>query len=227
MTPFKVLLLEDDPLIAQSLEMSLSYKKVEVVIADTIKKAQQLVKNQKFDVFVLDVNLPDGMSFSLCKELRKNDAKVPIIMLTAQVDEESAVQGMTVGADDYVRKPFGTNELYLRMQKLLTKAGLTSLLNFGPLKIDLAKHKAWFKDDELNLGKKEFEIFALLVKKQGEVLSRNDILNLFGEDHETYDRTIDSHLSHLRKKLKDVGAKDIQITPVYGVGYRLELAKKG
>ena len=227
MMPFKVLLLEDDPLIAQSLEMSLSYKKVEVVIADTIKKAQQLAKNQKFDVFVLDVNLPDGMSFNLCKELRKNDAKVPIIMLTAQVDEESAIQGMTVGADDYVRKPFGTNELYLRMQKLLTKAGLTSLLIFGPLKIDLAKHKAWFKEDELNLGKKEFEIFALLVKKQGEVLSRNDILNLFGEDHETYDRTIDSHLSHLRKKLKDVGAKDIQITPVYGVGYRLELAKKG
>ena len=223
-TKIKILLLEDDPLIAQSLELSFSYKQVHVVAADTIKKAQQLIKTQNFDAYILDVNLPDGLSFNLCQELRKNHPKTPIIMLTAQVDEESAVQGMTVGADDYVRKPFGTNELFLRLQKLLSRHVVNSLV-FGALKVDLSKRQVWCNDAEISLGKKEFEILSLLVKKQGEVLTRNDILDIFGADHETYDRTIDSHLSHLRRKLKEAGAKEVQIIPVYGVGYRLELKR--
>jgi DNA-binding response OmpR family regulator len=95
-------------------------------------------------------------------------------------------------------------------------------LRFGALRIDPDKRLAWAGETQLSLGKREFDILALLIKKSGDAVTRNDILDALGEEAELYDRTIDSHLSHLRKKIKEAGILDVQIVPIYGVGYRLE-----
>ena len=219
----RVLFLEDDFLISKSLKMSLSYQGFDVTIATNLSAAEQLYANQEFELLIMDVNLPDGDSFDLCKRIRTQNPSIPIIMLTARNDEDSAVRGMSNGADDYVRKPFGVNELIIRMKKLLDRKVIApSLLRFGPVKINPNARRAWTAENEINLGKKEFDVLALLVKKQGEVVSREEIIQLYGDQNEIFDRTIDSHLSHIRKKLRDANDRQTVFVPVYGVGYRLE-----
>lgn len=227
-TPYKILLVEDDPLIAKSLKLSLPYKGFEVSVGESCRAGLEKFSAKAFDLVLLDINLPDGNGLELCRELRKKDESIPILLLTAKTDEQTAVDGLEGGADDYVRKPYGVAELVARMKRLLErKRKDTKPFRFGPLRIDLQKRMAWAGEEPLSLGKREFEILALLIKKSGEVVTRNEILDALGEAAEIYDRTIDSHLSHLRKKLKDVGAVGVQITPVYGVGYRLEVFGAG
>jgi len=220
----RVLLLEDDFLISKTLKMSLSYQGFQLTVATTLAAAEQLYANQEFDLIIMDVNLPDGDSFSLCQKIRSQNSKIPILMLTARIDEESAVRAMSGGADDYVRKPFGVQELTLRMKKLLErKEKVATHLQFGPIKIMTHQRRVWAGDQELSFGKKEFDVLHLLVQKQGDVVTREEIIQLFGDQNEIFDRTIDSHLSHIRKKLREAKAQGIAISPVYGVGYRLEI----
>ena len=109
------------------------------------------------------------------------------------------------------------------MNRLLQRSGGDrAVLTLGPLRVDLKQRVAWAKEVGLSLGKKEFDILVVLLKRVGEVVTRNDLLDAFGEGGEIYDRTIDSHLSHLRKKMRTAGLAEILISPVYGVGYRLE-----
>jgi DNA-binding response OmpR family regulator len=226
-TSHQILLVEDDAMIARALQMSLPYKGFEVTICPTYRQGIDTFRAKVFDLILLDVNLPDGNGMDLCREIRKVNDSVPVLMLTAKVDEESAVKGLECGADDYIRKPYGVQELTARMLRLLErKTKQSAPLQFGPLKIDLKKRMAWAGESALTLGKREFEILVLLIKKSGDVVTRNDILDTLGEVAEIYDRTIDSHLSHIRRKLKDSGVQGVQITPVYGVGYRLEATEK-
>ena len=223
---YQVLLVEDDQLIAKTLKMSLPYKGFEVTTCDTFRQGLETYRAQAatLDFILLDVNLPDGSGMDLCREIRKTNELIPILMLTAQTDEASAVQGLEFGADDYIRKPYGVQELTARMLRLLDRKKKSSAqpLVQGPISIHLQKRLAFCNDVALNLGKREFEILVLLVKKAGDAVTRDEILNALGEEGEIYDRTIDSHLSHLRKKLKDASAAGVQIIPIYGVGYRLE-----
>ncbi len=219
-----MLLVEDDPLIAKTLKMSLPYKGFSVTSCSSIKEGMETFSSQAFDVVLLDVNLPDGNGLELCREIRKKNTSVVILMLTAQTDEASAVNGLEWGADDYVRKPYGVHELAARISRLLDRRTKTpSSLKFGSVRIDPDKRIAWAGETQLNLGKREFEVLHLLIKKSGDAVTRVEILDAFSEEAELYDRTVDSHLSHLRKKLKDAGSTDVQIVPIYGVGYRLEL----
>lgn len=221
MNNYRVLLVEDDPLISKALSLSLPFAGFVVAVCESFHDGLQTVQQQPFDVILLDVNLPDGDGFNLCRAIRARDAAIPILMLTAKTDEDSAVTGIECGADDYIRKPYGIHELTARMLRLLEKRK-RHLDTFGSLRIDTAKYLAWTGGNELNLGKREFLILALLVRRNGDVITREEILAATDQDAQIYDRTIDSHLSHLRKKLKLAGACE-QIVPVYGVGYRLEL----
>ena len=222
----KVLLIEDDLLISKTLKMSLSYEGFDLIGCSTLKQGYEVFNSQDFDVILLDRNLPDGDGINFCQKIRKANLNIPILMITAKTEESAAVQSFEAGVDDYIRKPFGIQELTTRMKRLIERRSHHSVpIKFGLIRIDQAKRMAWSGDNELNLGKKEFDILALLVKKSGEVVSRNEILDTLGEEAEIYDRTIDSHLSHLRKKLRDTGAYNVQITPVYGVGYRMEEKK--
>ncbi len=224
---YQVLLVEDDKLIAKSLRMSLPYKGFEVTVCESVREGLESFRSRRFDLALLDLNLPDGNGMDLCREIRRTDEAIPILMLTARIDEDSAVRGLEEGADDYVRKPYGVQELAARMTRLLErKRKAPPPLRFGALRVDLQKRQVWAGEQELNLGRREFEILALLVRKSGDVVTRADILDVLGEEAEIYDRTIDSHLSHIRKKLKSAGETGVQIAPVYGVGYRLEAADR-
>jgi DNA-binding response OmpR family regulator len=217
----RILLIEDDPMISRSLKLSLELQDYAVTICETFAGGLQSARSDQCDMVLLDVNLPDGDGFKLCREIRKRDQKLPVLMLTANVNEESAVQGIEAGADDYIRKPFGLQELSARIKRVLGKHTARQL-RFGDLCVELDKHLAWVDDQQLVLGKREFAILAALVARAGHVLTRQEILDAVDQHLAVYDRTIDSHLSHLRKKLKGAGAIEL-IVPVYGVGYRLEL----
>jgi len=220
----KILYLEDDFLIAKSLRMSLGYQGFEVTVAGSLAEAEHVFAASPFDLVLLDVNLPDGDSFAFCHKIRLANPEIPIVMLTARTDEQSAIHGMSEGADDYVRKPFGVEELTLRMKKLLSRVQKNPKeLQFGGLKLDLLSRRAWSGTYEIPFGKKEFEIVSALVKKNGNVVTREEILQLFGDASEVFDRTIDSHLSHIRRKFREAKSLQLAIVPVYGVGYRLEL----
>jgi DNA-binding response OmpR family regulator len=220
MTDHRILLVEDDPLISKSLSLSLPFAGFSVAVCESFQSGLAAAQQQVFDLVLLDVNLPDGDGFSLCRAIRARDAAIPILMLTAKTDEKSAVTGIECGADDYIRKPYGIHELTARMRRLLDKRQHRPR-TFGSLRIDAQRYLAWCGDCELNLGKREFLILSLLVERNGAVVTRDEMLDAAAQNAEIYDRTIDSHLSHVRKKLKQAGATE-KITPVYGVGYRLE-----
>ncbi len=218
----KLLLVEDDKLISKTLKLSLHYRGFEARVCETAEAAKKEFEERSFDVVILDVNLPDGSGFSLCQDFKKQNQAVPVLMLTARTDEHSAVRGIESGADDYVRKPFGLEELSARLERLLGRKAKEENLSFQTLRLDLKSREAWAGETRLILFKREFDILAILMIHAGEVVSRQVILDTLDRDGEIYDRTIDSHLSHLRKKLKEADLEDIQLTPVYGVGYRLE-----
>jgi DNA-binding response OmpR family regulator len=221
----KVLLVEDDPLIARTLSMSLRYEGFELTVATTIAQAEQALAVDAFDLAMFDVGLPDGNGIDLCRALRRRDESIPILIISARTDEATAVAGIEGGADDYIRKPYGLHELTARMNRLVARRGREreerETAAFGAIRMDMQKRTATVGDAPLQLGKKEFDILLLLVRAQGDAVTREKILDMLGDSEGIYDRTIDSHLSHLRKKFKDAGAA-IRIAAVYGIGYRLE-----
>jgi DNA-binding response OmpR family regulator len=218
----RLLLVEDDQLISKSLRLSLQYRGFEVSVCETVASALATFEKVSFEILVLDVNLPDDTGYSLCRKIRAVNRTVPILMLTARTDEVSAVKGLESGADDYVRKPFGLEELVARIQRLVEKSSKSEFMEYHSVKIGVKQRIVWVGEAPVSLYKREFDILALLVSRAGEVVTRDEILQALDKDAEIFDRTIDSHLSHLRRKLKDANLADVQIVPVYGVGYRLE-----
>ena len=165
---------------------------------------------------------------------RSKTSDIPILILSARTDEATVVAGIEGGADDYVRKPCGLLELAARMRRLLGATEVRpkdrAVMVFGDINMDLQRRTVSVNELALALGKKEFEVLLLLVRAAGDAITREQILDQFQEssaandrdvDHSIYDRTIDSHLSHLRRKLKDAGS-DVRIVAIYGVGYKLE-----
>lgn len=221
---FNVLLVEDDPQISKSLSMSLKYSDYDVAVAETIGDAWSKMAAMTYDILLLDVNLPDGTGMELCEKIRAAGKEVPIIFLSARTDEETVVKGMNLGGDDYLRKPFGTEELKVRMNKVMKRTTASTpknSLTVGPLTMDFGKRTVLLQGSPLNLGKRQFDILAILARKAGDVVTRENILIQLDNNTDLYDRTIDSHMSHLRIKLREAG-DTIQIVPVYGVGYRLQ-----
>lgn len=220
----KVLLVEDDPQIAKSLSMNLSFNGFEVAIAETLAQAWSKLSMRNFDLFLFDVGLPDGSGIELCQRVRAAGKTTPVLFLSARTDEETVVKGMNVGADDYVRKPFGIEELKVRINRVLKRAPPAGNLIFaGLLTLDLDKRLAVVDGKPLTLGKREFDILTQMAKRNGDVVTREAILENLDEKPELYDRTIDSHMSHLRKKLRETAGTSVQIVAVYGVGYRLQV----
>ncbi|MGZ3181917.1 MAG: response regulator transcription factor [Telluria sp.] len=218
----RVLLVEDDAMIARSLALGLRYEDFDVAIATTASEATQALAERPFDLVMFDVGLPDGDGIDLCRSLRQRDPDLPILILSARGDEATAVAGIESGADDYIRKPYGLLELTARMRRLLaTRGRARDQVRFGPLAMDGARRSASIGSTALQLGKKEYDVLWLLAQARGGTVTREQILSRFGDASAIYDRTIDSHLSHLRRKLRDAGAA-LRIAAVYGIGYKLE-----
>ena len=217
----KILLVEDDPQISKSLKINLSLNGFHVSLASSVHEALNQLSENSFHLILMDIGLPDGNGLDLCKTVRETDQDTPILFLSARTDEATVVRGITLGADDYIRKPFGTEELKTRMNKILRRLPSSRFISFGDLKIEMDKRMVTIKDKVLSLGRKELEILMVLAKRAGDVVTREAILNSV-QENEIFDRTIDSHMSHLRKKIRDVAGDALQINSIYGVGYRLE-----
>ncbi|MCW7539190.1 response regulator transcription factor [Aquabacterium sp. A7-Y] len=223
--PHSVLLVEDDPMIAKTLVMSLRYDGFAVTVASTLQEGLQQLAAHTFELLLLDLGLPDGCGLDLCREVRRRDPDLPILVLTARTAEADAVASIEGGADDYVRKPYGQQELAARMRRLIGRRPSRTRQRacFGDIEMDLPRHALFVQERALHLGKREYLILQLLVRAGGDVVTREQILDALECDRAIYDRTIDSHLSHLRRKLRDAGTA-VRIAAVYGVGYRLEAA---
>lgn len=219
----KILIVEDDPQITKILIMNLRLSGFEIDNAVTFHEAWSKITSDHFDLILMDIGLPDGSGLDLCQKVRESGNEVPIVFLSARTDEASVVKGIKNGADDYLRKPFGLEELKVRVNKFVKKlVPQMQTIRFGELTIDPAKRVATVMGEMVSLGRKELDILTLLARKAGDIVTRENILNSLYDNADLYDRTVDSHMSHLRRKLREVAGNSLQISSVYGLGYRLE-----
>jgi DNA-binding response OmpR family regulator len=211
-----VLFVEDDPITAEGLTGVLKREGYEVWLATGLAAARKKFEGSLPDLCIFDVSLPDGSGLDLCREVRESSDKIPILMLTGKKDEGTAVRALTLGATDYLRKPFGAQELVVKIRKLLKDR---AEYRIGRLHLDAASRKVEKDGGPIELTRREFEILRALMDHAGDTLTREAILATVSDADESADRTLDSHMSRLRGKLKGAG---VDITAVYGVGYRLE-----
>jgi DNA-binding response OmpR family regulator len=179
-------------------------------------------RREKPDLIVMDVMMPEMDGLELCKSIRR-ESNVPIIMLTARVEETDKLIGLEIGADDYITKPFSPRELVARVKVVLRRVGGDSaaeVLRVGEVSLDRTHYQVQIKKRTLQLTPTEFEIMATLMSQPGRIFSRNQLLNAaHGVAFESYERAIDSHIRNLRRKLEP----DELIVTVHGVGYKFEV----
>lgn len=219
----KILIIEDDFQIIKSLRINLKLSGYESDSASTLADAWKKLNEEYFDLMLLDIGLPDGSGLDFCQKVRDSGDDIPILFLSARTDESTVVKGINKGGDDYLRKPFGIEELKARMNKIIKRfSSPTNIIVFGNLTIDPVKRVVTILDQMVSLGRKEMEILIILARKAGDIVTRETILSTIYDSADMYDRTVDSHMSHLRRKLREVAGNSLQINSVYGLGYRLE-----
>jgi DNA-binding response OmpR family regulator len=219
----KILIIEDDPQITKILKLNLKLSGFDTDNATTFLEAWTKITTDHFDLLLMDIGLPDGSGLDLCQKVRESGNDVPIVFLSALTDEATVVKGIKNGADDYLRKPFGLEELKARVNKFVRKLmPHMQTIKFGELTIDPTKRVVTLMGEMISLGRKELDILTLLARKAGDIVTRENILSSLYENADLYDRTVDSHMSHLRRKIREVSGQSLQISSVYGLGYRLE-----
>jgi len=210
-----ILVIEDEESILMALEDDLTLEGYQVATATDGETGYTLASETCFDLLILDIMLPGMNGFDVCRKLRENGITTPIIMLTARGQEVDRVLGLELGADDYVTKPFSPRELQARIRAILRRVSQTrqmaDVVCFGNVEVDFEKYEA-------RKGAKPIYLTSL---DSDRVLSRNDILDgVWGEEVHVYDRTVDTHIGHLRKKTEDDPDRPRYILSVRGVGYR-------
>ncbi|HBW57775.1 MAG TPA: DNA-binding response regulator [Oscillatoriales bacterium UBA8482] len=222
----KILLVEDDEQIAEALEQVLTDKQHYIVDAvGDGELAWQLIESSAYDLIVLDIMLPKLDGISLCRRLRRNGHKTPVLMLTARDGSSDRVMGLDVGADDYVIKPFDLPELLARIRALMRRGSTsqTPLLETNGLSLNPSNCQVTYQGQPLNLTPKEYGLLDLLLRHKGQVLSRATIIDhLWSLDDPPMEETVKVHLKALRRKLRAAGAPANLIEGVYGLGYRLK-----
>jgi len=221
-----VLIIEDEPDIRKTIEYNLAKESFNVLQASSISEGERAIKDQKIDVIILDLMLPDGSGLTLCRDIKSEPKtqNIPVIILTAKTDEVDRVVGFELGADDYVTKPFSVRELILRVKALLKRSASPdnktklSESSFGALKLDFDAHEVYVNEKEVLLTALEFKLLKHLVDRRGRVQTRDQLLeDVWGYSSEVTTRTVDTHIKRLREKL---GSHGDYIKTIRGVGYR-------
>ncbi len=222
----KVLIVEDDPGILVSLKDEFESLGYTVFKTDNGQEGLAIARQKSPDLIILDLMLPVMDGYEVCRELRNEGNKTPIIMLTAKNKEIDKVLGLELGADDYVTKPFSLRELMARVRAVLRRTGeraedLDSSI-FGRIELDFRRYEAKKKGKKLDLTPLQFHMLKLLIRNKGEVLSRDELLDeIWGRDNVWIShRTIDSHIANIRKKIEDDPANPKHILSIRGVGYK-------
>ncbi len=224
----KVLLVEDDSTIVEALSSALSFHDYAVISTDNSEDGYKIFIEEKPDLLILDINLPGADGFELCRKIRKEDQRIPVIILTARVQESDKLLGFELGADDYVTKPFSAKELIARIRAVLKRTE-TALGKKGqaPLKIGSAEilldHFLIKRgSDEFSLSPKEHHILALFLENTGKVISRDEIIDkVWGDEYLPSPKTIDNFIVKLRNKIEDNPKNPVYIITIHGAGYKL------
>ncbi len=219
-----ILIVDDEPKILEIVQSYLTKNNYQPFMAQTGQEALEIFDREKISLVVLDLMLPDLSGEHICREIRKKSA-VPVIIMTAKVDEESIVHGLNIGADDYVTKPFSPRQLMARIAAVLRRTSanksLPELLEYRNLVINL-NNKSVTKDSaRLSLTPSEYGILSLLMGRPCKIFTREEIISQIMEHgYDGYDRTIDAHIKNLRQKIEDDPKKPEFILTIYGMGYR-------
>ncbi|MFZ5554889.1 MAG: response regulator transcription factor [Bacteroidota bacterium] len=223
----KILLVEDDMNLGFVIQDNLKMNGYKVSLASDGKQGLKLFNESKFDLCILDVMLPHKDGFSLAEDIRKTNTDIPIMFLTAKSMTDDRIKGFKSGGDDYMTKPFSTEELLLRMEAILkrSKPGATvsakDLFQLGSYEFDFNNFRLSRNGEEQKLTKKEAEILRLLCTRRGEVLPRELVLNMiWGDDNYFNGRSLDVFITKLRKYLKDDSS--VSISNIHGVGFKLQ-----
>ena len=222
----KILVIEDEPGIQLAIKDELEFEGFRVELIGDGTAAVAGIFRARPDLILLDLMLPGANGFQICREIRAQGVTTPIIVVTARNQEADKVRALELGADDYVTKPLGLAELVARIRAVLRRAGTDpgddrAVVEVPPIKVDLRRHSAFKGSVELRLTDTEFRILTLLLKRVGEVITRDEFLNqVWGEDVNVTHRTVDTHVAALRKKLEDDVEHPALILSVRNVGYR-------
>ncbi len=217
-----VLLAEDDPAIAEPLARALRREGYEVGVSSDGLTTLEVARGGGVDLILLDIGLPKLDGLEVCRQIRSAGQTTPVLILTARADEVDTVIGLDAGADDYVTKPFRLAELLARVRALLRRGGSETHVVQG-VRIDPDARRAWLGDTEIDLTSKEFDLLALLVAEAGKVVTREQIMRqVWDSKWWGSTKTLDMHVSWLRRKLGDDAHNPRFITTVRGVGFRFE-----
>lgn len=223
----KILVVDDEPKIVEVVKSYLENSGYTVLEAYRGGTALELFEQFMPSLVVLDLMLPDISGEEICRTLRKR-SRVPIIMLTAKIEEEDILKGLKIGADDYITKPFSPRQLVARVEAVLRRTGeaagpLTSILSFcnDDLTIDTLKYEVRKKGHTVNLTPSEYRLLITMAKYPDKTFTRDELVfTALGDDFEGYDRTIDTHIKNLRHKIESDPRNPAYILTVYGMGYK-------
>ena len=191
------------------------------------RRAIEIARKRRPGLIILDLMLPKVDGLDVCRLLRA-ESNVPIIMLTAKTTEDDKLEGLDIGADDYVTKPFSPRELVARVRAVLRRGMAEevsgpSQIQLGNLEVDFVRHEARVEGTSVHLTPKEFTLLEIMIKQPGRVYSRLELLELaFGFDYQGFERTVDVHVMNLRKKIEPDPAQPRYVHTVYGIGYKFE-----
>lgn len=223
----KILVVDDEHHILELIQFNLESNGFDVATCDNGEDAVVASSDESIDLIILDLMLPGINGIEVCKRIRRSSNKnVPIIMLTAKGEESDKIQGLDIGADDYMTKPFSIRELLARIKAVLRRtedknSDNENLITVRNVTIDIEKHEVRKDDKVVELTLKEFELLKMLARNRGKVLSRDVILDkIWGYEYFGDTRTVDVHIRHLRKKIDD--NEGVFIETVRGVGYKMK-----
>ena len=217
-----ILLVEDNLIIAKGLEYSFKQENYNLIVATSLKQAAEVIEDNKIELIILDIALPDGNGLDFYENKIKT-LNIPTVFLTAQDDEEIVVKGLNLGADDYITKPFSTKELFARINKILLRNKKNTIINIQNIKFDMDKMIVYKDDKTIELTSLELKILYLLFSNLNKVVKRDDIIEKIWEwtGNDVNDNTVTVYLKRIREKLD----ADI-ITTVKGIGYRVDKDEK-
>lgn len=219
----KILLVEDDLTLSQGIEFTLVKEGFSLMTANTLKKAEDLFKCETFDLVLLDVMLPDGSGYDLCRKIRST-SQVPIVFLTACDDEVNVVLGLDIGGDDYISKPFRIKELVSRLKAILRrgKSSVKNNISFSNLVLDLSRGKLYKNNSEVMLSPVEYKLISIFMQNPTQLLTRNTILEKLWDASGEFvdDNTLSVYIRRLREQIEDEPSSPKYIETVRGMGYR-------
>lgn len=224
--PQTVLIVEDDRDLCNLLDYNLTRKGYQVDTIGQLQGGLDHIRASRPDLIILDVMLPDGDGFDLCRQIRAdpNLASIPILFLTARSEEADRVMGLEIGGDDYVTKPFSPSELLARVKAHLRRQGSEESRVLGPISIDVSARRAYLSGRELSLTATEFRILELFSANPGKVFSREQLLNaVWGKGCYVSPRNVDVHIRRLRERIESIPDEPRWIQTVRGFGYRFEI----